>query len=747
MIMKSWLQTENLILEIAAMKWNCPAGKEIIAGNSIDAVLKPEQGYYILIEITEDATLKKARNDITKLNIARNYLFTNNIFAKCYIIINGNITESMRGAATECKIEIMSVDEFYDNYLGCRQYVAMRKDKSFGSCIDIETGETERNEYIPVKYIEYDIDENFTLSEKRNIFLPDILDSIRKGKKIVLLGEYGTGKSRCLKELFFCIRSEFSFSEMFPVSVNLRECGGLKRSSEILRRHYEDLGLSDKADGLIKMWTHKNFTFLLDGFDEIAAQGWSENKETIKNIRFQSLSGVREVIQAAHGGVLICGREHYFSSHQEMLQLLGIKKHQAIIIRCKEQFEDEEFDDFLNSTGNISVPKWMPRRPLICNITAKFSDDEKRILLNEDSGEVAFWNKFLDLICLREERMFQTFVAETTKKILVRISRFTRSKNNEVGPITPNEIRKAFEDILGSYPIEQASVLLQRLVGLGRYEAESENRKFADLYILDGLRALDVLEIIKNCECDVFLDKWNNPVKKIGIAIIADKVTELGLDKLVDLVRKQSKNRNNILLSDICSGILSANCNMDFKDICISDAHISTLNLSSSTPQNITFSQTIIDEVIAGAISSNNFKIENCIIGKILGIPNPQRLPGWIFKCQIGQFLGVQTTSAIKNASLSDNHKVLLTVIHKIFFQPGAARKEEALLRGLGAGARGADHMKIINLLIREGVISKAKGETGTIYKANRKLTDRMRRLEESKQAANDPLWDAVADI
>ena len=62
--------------------------------------------------------------------------------------------------------------------------------------------------------------------------------------------------------------------------------------------------------------------------------------------------------------------------------------------------------------------------------------------------------------------MFQQIISDTIKNILVRISRFTRNKPKDVGPITPMEIKSAFEEIMGTYPIEQASVILQRLVGL-----------------------------------------------------------------------------------------------------------------------------------------------------------------------------------------------------------------------------------------------------------------------------------------
>ena len=96
---------------------------------------------------------------------------------------------------------------------------------------------------------------------------------------------------------------------------------------------------------------------------------------------------------------------------------------------------------------------------------------------------------------------------------------------------------------------------------------------------------------------------------------------------------------------------------------------------------------------------------------------------------------------------MSDNHKVLLTIIHKVFFQPGSARREEALVRGLGASAKEAKFEKIINTLIRKDIISKYRGESGYIYTANRKYMDRMRLLQEEKSSSRDELWDIIGKL
>jgi hypothetical protein len=49
----------------------------------------------------------------------------------------------------------------------------------------------------------------------------------------------------------------------------------------------------------------------------------------------------------------------------------------------------------------------------------------------------------------------------------------------------------AFESVVGQMPVDEASLMLQRLPALGRVKAETNDRQFIDSYILDGLRAKD----------------------------------------------------------------------------------------------------------------------------------------------------------------------------------------------------------------------------------------------------------------
>ncbi len=88
-------------------------------------------------------------------------------------------------------------------------------------------------------------------------------------------------------------------------------------------------------------------------------------------------------------------------------------------------------------------------------------------------------------------------------------------------------------------------------------------------------------------------------------------------------------------------------------------------------------------------------------------------------------------------------------MIKKTFFQKGSGRKEEALLRGLGATPATANPTKILNLLVREEVFESHKGSggSGTIYSPNRALAARMKQMVSELTLSKDPIWQAVTNL
>jgi DNA-binding GntR family transcriptional regulator len=70
---------------------------------------------------------------------------------------------------------------------------------------------------------------------------------------------------------------------------------------------------------------------------------------------------------------------------------------------------------------------------------------------------------------------------------------------------------------------------------------------------------------------------------------------------------------------------------------------------------------------------------------------------------------------------------------------------EEALVRGLGTLASRKTVPDVLNLLVREGVLSKFKGKEGTVYAPERKHAGRMKQMLYELKTSKDPIWNEVS--
>jgi len=103
-----------------------------------------------------------------------------------------------------------------------------------------------------------------------------------------------------------------------------------------------------------------------------------------------------------------------------------------------------------------------------------------------------------------------------------------------------------------------------------------------------------------------------------------------------------------------------------------------------STPQDVTFEDCIFNNITFGCRKSRNFALEKCVIQKAIGLTTPQRILEWMIECQISEYVPLQTLSDIKNTELSDNHKVLLSIIQKHSFNADLLEKRKHCYAALG---------------------------------------------------------------
>lgn len=742
---KKWATFEDRVREIAGYIWNRPCTPARVGGVNIDGVTELEQEIHCYIEITEECKLNKVREDIIKLRTAKSSAFAKGIMARCFCVINGNITNAMKEAGKDHHIHVLSIGDFTKQFFDFSNYSAARLSAPFGSSIDPLTGETDTTKYVPVRYI---VD-----GKKDDISASDIANYLRKGKNVILLGEYGSGKSRCIREVFKELGSDAVDSFCYPIAIDLRKSWGLRQSGELIRRHFSELGLDGMEPSAIRAFKAGSLAILLDGFDEIGSQAWSHDSSKLRLIRQKSLEGVKDIVINNKSGVLIAGREHYFPNAYDMYSALGMKAQETIIIRSKNEFNDTELlEYFQNRNIDVEVPAWLPRRPLICQTIGNLASDQLTKMFGDDGDEIEFWHHFIRVLCERDANIHISFDADTILRIFTFLARLTRTKSANVGPISLTELQSAFEAATGAAPVEEASVMLQRLPSLGRVGAESNDRQFVDIYILDGLRAKDISNICMASDEEfipIASASWLNPLDDLGQRVLSsDKQTTEKSRQ--NFARKAANLGNKIIASDIIASQLRENResdSVDFGGISINNGEFRYLPLSERSISNLTISQSYIGELAFPVKNIRNVTISDCVTPRVTGISSPAALPGWIQRLQAEEFDSVESVSRIRRIGLSPQHEILITIIRKTFFQKGAGRKEEALLRGLGKIAAKTLSTRILNIMMREGLLTKFKGDEGDVYAPVRSHTKRMQDILDELASSADTLWKEVGEL
>lgn len=139
-----------------------------------------------------------------------------------------------------------------------------------------------------------------------------------------------------------------------------------------------------------------------------------------------------------------------------------------------------------------------------------------------------------------------------------------------------------------------------------------------------------------------------------------------------------------------------------------------------------------------------NISFIESIISNIYGVSNSSGLPNVFQKCEYDNFQTISTISRIKRANLTRAQTILITIIKKIFstVSKGNGRKEEALLRGLGEKGDSRICDKILNMMIKEDILNKHRGDDGWIYSPNLKHTSRMLKILSDLTNSHDVLWE-----
>lgn len=318
----NWKNLEDYVRGIASLKWSAPCIPEHIDGVDFDGVCRVSHDELVLIEITTERTLEKIRDDLNKIKPTKLRLATEGLICRGFIVLDKEPTNSMVEAGEQSHIKVCSAENFERTFFDFRTYETLRNEIPFGSAINSKTGINDEREFIPVKYIDQDRDKHYQIDS--------ISKLLQKGSSIILTGDYGTGKSRCVRELFHTLRTSVRQSSAYPLAINLRDHWSSSSALEIIAGHLGNVGLGSSVDNVIRLLNSGHLILLLDGFDEIGTQIHDTRIEDRCAIRKRALQGVRDLIQRSRGRVLITGRSHFFDSTEEMIESLGLSSIQDL---------------------------------------------------------------------------------------------------------------------------------------------------------------------------------------------------------------------------------------------------------------------------------------------------------------------------------------------------------------------------------------------------------------------------------
>ncbi len=281
-----------------------------------------------------------------------------NLIVRChYILTEGSFEPCPELTLLKCQTE----DEFLKNLINFSKYLKdrllydYRNNKIFSAIAKQEEKKTLAETFIAPSF--FVGDNNALPREDLKSYMDGWINNTSDNKHLVLLGDYGMGKTSFVKYYAAALAEEILDGKpfkRFPVFISLTNTsprhGGISKSVEaFVARH---LGV-DYA--LFEKLVHKGkILFIFDAFDEMGYIGTHEQ-------RFKQFN---EIWQLAfkNNKMLLVGRPSYFPTEFELKQILNVPKqgHEPIQVHpYSEKLTLNELDD---ERIRAYIAKYYPER-------------------------------------------------------------------------------------------------------------------------------------------------------------------------------------------------------------------------------------------------------------------------------------------------------------------------------------------------------------------------------------------------
>lgn len=783
--MTSPKEFEDEVRRVARSLWPTASegGAEMVVGREVDGLFYTDEVVH-MVEATMDRTVQKAHHDGPKL---RDHLVRHRTrgqrFAKSWFVTFDEPTAHQREAIHKYDkaIVVISLEQFRSKLVDGRKYLELREKYGWGSAANPGGGKGSLPKYVQMQL--------GTLMESRKksmrnrasgVAAPgglksidDVVDALEAGARIALVGDYGAGKSMTTREIHRRLSDRYlkKKSHRFPVTLNLRHHFGQDDPDEALDRHASKVAFERRHE-IFAAWRAGYVILLLDGFDEMAAPGWSGDLDRLRENRRIATALVKQFSSDCPDGssILVAGRRYYFDSLDELTEALFGSEESTVL--GLSDFTTSQSEEFLKSFGvsTHALPAWLPTRPLLLGYLAAEGlidevSDEAVLMLSAGAG----WDWLLDRVCERESFIKRGMDGASVRAVIERIASIARTTVSGIGPVSVYEMVEAFAAVRRQRPSDEDLAMLQRLPGLGSTEdnAEEGTRRFIDADFASAAQAGDIVSfIIDPFEApradDQRFDRtehgvragWTSSLEPLGIEVAAYCLPEYVSSGMVRTALMQSVSRGlDTLAADIFRVALLRGSAVfesdDKKGVIIAEVVVPQFDFSEAEEgiswAPVTLSQCLISEIVLPdrSQSARMPSFNDCMITTVVGSLGPADLPEGMFdeNCVYEDFPdgGDRNAAILDSSSLSMGTRVVMTLLRKLYMQRGSGRRDSALSRGMSS--KEAQLVRpAMRLLEREGLAAAARLGNSIVWLPDRSAAARVNRYLASPRVGSDSL-------
>lgn len=643
-------------------------------------------------------------------------------------------------------VTIISFDVFRNRLLKVADYLAHRREGSFGSARDLVNGSyKDIGEYFPMDFVD-------ALDNDRTVTYRKVVSLVVSRHRVAILGDYGAGKSMTLRQAFFDLAAKYNIAgeTHFPIHISLRDHHGQTDPVEALERHARSIGFR-RADHLVRAWRAGYAHILLDGFDEIAPAniggGYFENE---RSARYSSVELVRRFVRETpvSAGVLIAGRKNLFYKMADLQEAVGLDR-DAVVLSATD-FTDQQVSDYLARQGWVAdIPSWLPPRPLLLgylatqNILGEFVENKT---LDAPEG----WDLLLSRTFERESLIEGGVSGDQLRSIFERLATKARSTGSGVGPVFLEDIRQSFREVVGYPPDIRQDVLLRRLPWLAIEDPKTEARKIMDNVLADVARAGDVVRYVYDpYSTNLPSEDWLQLLEEVGVSSAAHRLgQEPGGAGLVGTALRSAVNGHGVappLAADLLSISLELKAHISepiyLRGLTISDFVVPAgVDLSS-----IEFQECFFGRLEIGGDHYLLPKFYGCAFLQVEGARQQSDLPvDKFFNCEFDDFsVSSATTDSLLELPYSPSVLAGLVILKKLYVQAGAGRKDSALRRGMPPQFYQVVN-NVMGVLVAAGLVVSTRRNSSKIWVPIRSQSARVTNILDAAASGD---WPADEDL